>query len=983
MPFDILQQTGMAPFSFAASRQDGAIITASDKNRPEEGWDQPNPTRHGLIHRDKTDALRRQALRVQSRAPLGKHFPENPLPSDHVMLLNSEGDANRKHVGLRRLGRTFNQTTETPRKAMKISVGSLLGWVDQLVGEERVYLSQADFFWGAKGDSDRHRTTAAYLNSIGTVFVDLDVYSDKEGSDPENADRNINDVAKSVLQVCDEAFIPRPLLISSGRGLYAEWVLDRRLKLRDPQNTSRWKAVQRKLIGLLEQFGSDRKVTDITRVLRLVGTRNEKTGTLVRVVHDDGRTHSLRSLELTTNHLPDYADDDHPTVNTMKQTRSQDGTTKKANRAPGHSTIPSSSIATPEVRNNNFSEIPHGIDGDKPVPYAFGPTDPQSIRWLQDLIASDEPKVQEMGKLRRRNYRMFEDIAHVVTMRNGIRHGDRDEFQFWMLVCRYNAGILDPDDLPPLAAKMSLLSDGHLDLWKSGMLTTLYARMTNDPTRSVTISSPGCPKRKILRQKGAFAAVMYLSSKEQTSTGKSRPLVYTPSAATLVSKLGIRRDEQTELQVLVCAQEKDRRKRAKSSGAMLDLRNSNMRQAQASGMDVSSVAAQFGVSLATAYRVLACTKKRKKTPIVKPSSITRGISARESRSTAQSQTLALLNESPDLSIRDLAKLTGASPASVHRWTSRHKKQLNTRRDHSARKSQHKAQTILARIALNEQHENDIMNDMSDSSHFIRTRILGTGFSRFTSRQKKADISISSTSASVSHSTFDSHSSPHTMEGITHESEQQRDVGECREMQEIEFFANSESDPTDTDSDYPWDTAQSDETDNPFADNLPSKGPWVSLTPAQYSNTGSVNATIFNEDSLATSEDVEDHIGHDVQDEDLPWFDDADIEKNQNRLALEVTVDDPHPRTLPPQPDDATAEGAKTVKLDALKRQVTQKANNSDWAPSDRKRFIALIDDHILGPKSTTQLQRDRKMMLIGNASVRAAIKEFYSQADTL
>src|SRR5690606_37410723 len=39
-----------------------------------------------------------------SRAPAGRHFPDHPLPSDHVRFLHGEGDATYRYVGIRRLG---------------------------------------------------------------------------------------------------------------------------------------------------------------------------------------------------------------------------------------------------------------------------------------------------------------------------------------------------------------------------------------------------------------------------------------------------------------------------------------------------------------------------------------------------------------------------------------------------------------------------------------------------------------------------------------------------------------------------------------------------------------------------------------------------------------------------------------------------------------------------------------------------------------
>jgi hypothetical protein len=71
------------------------------------------------------------------------------------------------------------------------------------------------------------------------------------------------------------------LVIYSGRGLQAKWLLERPL----PRAAlPRWNAVQKELVARLEPFGADPGARDASRVLRLVDTVNTRSGERVRVL---------------------------------------------------------------------------------------------------------------------------------------------------------------------------------------------------------------------------------------------------------------------------------------------------------------------------------------------------------------------------------------------------------------------------------------------------------------------------------------------------------------------------------------------------------------------------------------------------------------------------------------------------------------------------------------------------------------------------
>jgi len=128
------------------------------------------------------------------------------------------------------------------------------------------YLSQAEFI--------APNRRVVNLARVGLLFVDLDCY--KLGLTPDAA-------CWHLLQQCDEQGIQHPsLVIHSGRGIYAKWLLDGTIPR---QALPRWNRVQAQLVSAFERIGADPAAKDASRVLRIVGTVNTKSGEVVRVMH--------------------------------------------------------------------------------------------------------------------------------------------------------------------------------------------------------------------------------------------------------------------------------------------------------------------------------------------------------------------------------------------------------------------------------------------------------------------------------------------------------------------------------------------------------------------------------------------------------------------------------------------------------------------------------------------------------------------------
>lgn len=131
-----------------------------------------------------------------------------------------------------------------------------------------VWISQAEFFAPTR--------RLVHLSKLGLLFADLDTYKSGVTGGAES-------LTEGLLRHCQDVGLPEPsIVVFSGRGLQAKWVLDTPL----PQRAlPRWNAVQDSINARLQDFGADARALDASRVLRLVETVNTKSGALVRVMH--------------------------------------------------------------------------------------------------------------------------------------------------------------------------------------------------------------------------------------------------------------------------------------------------------------------------------------------------------------------------------------------------------------------------------------------------------------------------------------------------------------------------------------------------------------------------------------------------------------------------------------------------------------------------------------------------------------------------
>ena len=64
-----------------------------------------------------------------------------------------------------------------------------------------------------------------------------------------------------------------------------------------------WKAVEEYLYNQLKQFGADRQALDPTRILRVPGSINSKSNTVVEIIENYNYIYDLR--EIQSNFLPE------------------------------------------------------------------------------------------------------------------------------------------------------------------------------------------------------------------------------------------------------------------------------------------------------------------------------------------------------------------------------------------------------------------------------------------------------------------------------------------------------------------------------------------------------------------------------------------------------------------------------------------------------------------------------------------------------
>lgn len=145
------------------------------------------------------------------------------------------------------------------------------------VGDSNCYISMNTFF--------KPQRRIETVKELKHLYIDLDCY----GKGYTKA---------AVLYELEKEFfnkkIPMPnLIIDSGRGIYLIWTIEIVPKMALPL----WKAIENYLYKILKEFGADPKALDPTRVLRIGGTLNTKSNTMVQMLDRYEYVYSLREIQ--------------------------------------------------------------------------------------------------------------------------------------------------------------------------------------------------------------------------------------------------------------------------------------------------------------------------------------------------------------------------------------------------------------------------------------------------------------------------------------------------------------------------------------------------------------------------------------------------------------------------------------------------------------------------------------------------------------
>jgi hypothetical protein len=191
--------------------------------------------------------------------------------SAQLALFDKTDEANTYHDAGRRGFFSLLTKWENGKRQSSYPLTEMVAVLNMVDITRDTWLTQAEFM--------RPNRRIVNLLRIGLLFVDLDTYKM-----PWSQGKTLEELVASVIYFCQvEEGLPIPsLMVYSGRGLQAKWLLDGTIPR---QALPRWNACQCQLVDKLAELGADPGAKDASRVLRLVNTVNTKSGNVCRVVH--------------------------------------------------------------------------------------------------------------------------------------------------------------------------------------------------------------------------------------------------------------------------------------------------------------------------------------------------------------------------------------------------------------------------------------------------------------------------------------------------------------------------------------------------------------------------------------------------------------------------------------------------------------------------------------------------------------------------
>lgn len=341
------------------------------------------------------------------------------------------------------------------------------------------------------------------LNALTMLTCDLDTYK----TEKYHSTTHENLIA-DVKAVCVGYGLPYPSIVYSGNGYYLKWIFTNKVKVnpnsfvskmdkkkRDVQiitPVDKWKAAQIAINRLFEGFGADTNALDASRVLRMCGTVNGKTGKVAELLEFNNKV-SYEDLLLTLK--PHISNDDINGLSPLPK-----GKILKAKDKPALEIVKFEHV---EKRSKN---TPH-----------------------KNFI----PKNRLSLAIER-----YKDLLKLIELRGGVvQEGQRMNFLLWILNFKCIAGAIHIANFDDEALKLgNKIFNG--DDFSVDDLSTIRNKLEEYNLRRV-------------------------KNPQEFNKCDTIPL-YTPTSQTLITKLGITRDEQTHLKTIIGKDElKERSKKRK------------------------------------------------------------------------------------------------------------------------------------------------------------------------------------------------------------------------------------------------------------------------------------------------------------------------------------------------------------------------------------------------------------------------------------
>ena len=153
----------------------------------------------------------------------------------------------------------------------------------------------------------------ADVNALTMLTCDLDTYKSEKYHSTSH-ERLITDVKAVCVSFC----LPYPSIVYSGNGYYLKWFFISKVKVNPNSYVSKidkkkrefqivtpidvWKAAQIAINRIFTDFGSDTNALDASRVLRMCGTINSKTGKMAELLEFNEKVSYEEMLEILKPH---------------------------------------------------------------------------------------------------------------------------------------------------------------------------------------------------------------------------------------------------------------------------------------------------------------------------------------------------------------------------------------------------------------------------------------------------------------------------------------------------------------------------------------------------------------------------------------------------------------------------------------------------------------------------------------------------------